>query len=172
MDEAGQHLLAGAAFAGDENAGIGRRHLLGEPHDALHRHVAEEQGVAFLRHRLEHGGDHLGVGRQRQIFLGAGPDGADRGGGIGADAAGDDRDVDALLTQAVDHPRDVELHVHHEEIGALARAQRDERLFDVVDMGDGGAARERDLAGGADIAFEGSEDEETHGVFPVRSGRP
>ncbi len=72
MDEAGQHLLAGAAFAGDEDARIGRRHLLGQPHHAFHRHVAVEEGMAFLRHRLQHGGDHLGVGRQRQIFLGAG----------------------------------------------------------------------------------------------------
>ena len=94
--------------------------------------------------------------------------------GVGADAAGDDRDVDALLLQALDHPRDVELDVHHQEIGALARAQRAERLLDVVGMGDRGAARQRDLAGGADLAFERAEDEETHGVYPspFRSGRP
>ena len=86
------------------------------------------------------------------------------GHGRGHDKHGDsdDRDEDPLLLQALDHPRNVELHIHHQEIGALTRAQGAEALLDRVGMRDRGAAGERDLAGGAEMTIERSEYEKTH----------
>ena len=114
-----------------------------------HRRVAIEQRVALLGDRLEHRGDQLGVGRQRDVFLGAGLDGADRGAGIGADAAGHHRHADALRRQAVDQAGDVELHVHHHQVGALAGAQRRQAPCSMSSTWATLAPRAmRDLAGG------------------------
>ena len=57
-----------------------------------HARIGMNDGVAVLGDRGEDGGDQLGIGRQRQILLGAGLDRGDGGARIGADAAGDDRD--------------------------------------------------------------------------------
>ena len=59
-------------------------------------------------------------------------DGCGYGLGAGADAAGDHRDVDALVAQAVDHALNVERHVEHDQVGALAVAQGVQGLVDVV----------------------------------------
>ncbi len=63
MDGAGQDLLAGAAFAGDEDVDVDRRHLAGERH-----HLAElaehHRLLAVLRRFLQ--------GPQRQSFLALG----------------------------------------------------------------------------------------------------
>ncbi len=71
---------------------------------------------------------------------------------LGSDAAGDDRQVDALELQALDHALNVEIHVDHHQVGALAAAQRVHRLIDIQDMGNLGAARKRDLTGSGDVA--------------------
>src|SRR5579883_21578 len=162
VDEAGENLLAGAAFAGEKNACLRRRHLLGEAQRLFHRRVLPDERARFLGDGFEHGGDERGVGRQGNVFLRSRLDGAHRRLGIGADAAGDHRDDDALLPQALDHAADIELHIHHDEVGALSRAQRRERRLDVADMRDLGATCERYLARRADVALEGAEDEETH----------
>ena len=79
-----------------------------------------------------------------------------------AAAAGDDLDMDAFGLQRLDHAADVQLDVDHDQIGALAGAERRHRFVDVVDLSDLGTARERDLAGGADVTRKRSDDEKTH----------
>jgi hypothetical protein len=162
VDVAGDDLLAGAALAGEEDGRIRGRDLLGELQHRLHRGVAADDALALLGDGFEHGGDERRVGRQREVFLGPGADRADGGVGVGADAAGDDRHMHALGLEAGDEPRDVEAHVGHHEIAALPGAKRGQRRVDGLGMGDAGAARKRDLAGGGDVAFEGADDEETH----------
>ena len=174
MDVAREHFFTRAALAGDEDRSLGWRDLLGQAHDALHRRIAIDEGVAVDRDRLQYGGDQFGIRGQGDIFLGARFDRAHRRIGIVADAASDDRNEDALQLQTLDHPRDVELHVHHQQIGALAGAQRAEAMLDIVRMGDGRAAIERDLAGGAEMAVERADNQETHDTYPLNrpiSGR-
>ncbi len=167
VDVAREHFLTRAALAGDEDRSLGGRDLLGETHDALHRRIAIDERVAVGRDRLQHRGDQLGIRGEGDVFLGAGLDRAYGRVGVVADAASDDRNEDTLLLQAFDHPRDVELHIHHQQIGTLAGAQRAEAVVDIVGMGDGRAAIERDLAGGAEMAVERAENQETHDTFPL-----
>ena len=69
VDEAGEHFFTRAALAGDEDARFGRRDLLGEAHDALHRRIAIDQlELGSGRDRLQHSGDQFGVGQQGDIF--------------------------------------------------------------------------------------------------------
>ena len=68
----------------------------GELDDLRHGVVAVDQLAAVVGDGGEHGRDQLGIGRQRDVFLGAGVDGGDRGAGVVLDAAGDDRHVDAF----------------------------------------------------------------------------
>jgi hypothetical protein len=84
VEMACQHLLAGAALAGDEHARLGARHLLGHAHHPLHGGIAPDEGPAVRRHRLDDGGDQLRVGRQRDVFLGARLDRGHRRAGVGA----------------------------------------------------------------------------------------
>ena len=119
---AGHHLLAGAALAGDEHRGVRAGDLLGELDDALHRGVAPHEGALIVGHRLEHGGDELRIGRQRDVFVGAGLDGGHGGARVGAGAAGDDRRADALGFERSTKSRDGERDVDHHQVGALGRA--------------------------------------------------
>ena len=75
--------------------------------------AGSRQTMAWLssRDRLQHRGDQFGVGRQRDVFLGAGADRAHRGRGVGADAAGDHGCVMRSAVERVDQAGDVELHV-------------------------------------------------------------
>ena len=123
VDVARQHFLAGAALAGDQDRGIARRDLVGERDHRAHRLVFEDQLVAFVGDGGEHGGDQLGVGRQRQVFLGAGADRVDGAARIGADAAGDDRGADALGDERAHQLADVERDIAEHEVGAAAAAQ-------------------------------------------------
>ncbi|MDF9863524.1 hypothetical protein M2437_002506 [Methylorubrum pseudosasae] len=52
VDVAGQHLLAGAALAGDEHGGFRAGDLLGEPHHALHGRIAPDETAGVRRHGL------------------------------------------------------------------------------------------------------------------------
>jgi hypothetical protein len=61
---------------------------------------------------------------------------------------------EALGRQARAQPRDVQLHVDHDKIGALTGPERGQRSFDVIDVGNLGAPLQRDLAGGCDMPFE------------------
>ena len=64
----GQHFLAGAALAGDQDRRLRARDLLGELDDALHGLVAPHERAAVGGDRLEHRGNEVGVGRQRDVF--------------------------------------------------------------------------------------------------------
>ena len=74
VDEARHHLLAGAALAGDQHAGLGRGELPGaaRARRAIAR-VGADQLVPLVAGRRQDRGDQLGIGRQRQELLGAGP---------------------------------------------------------------------------------------------------
>ena len=96
VDVARQHLLAGAGFAGDQHRGVGGGDLLRELHHLRHRLVAPDEFAGVVGDGGEHGRDQLGIGRQRDVFLGAGVDRGDRGAGVVLDAAGDDRHMDVL----------------------------------------------------------------------------
>ncbi len=167
VDVARQHLLAGAALAGDQDRGVGGRDLVGELDDGLHRLVLEDELVALVGDGGEHGCDQLGVGRQRQVFLGAGADRVDGAARIGADATGHDRRADALAGQPAHQQADVERDVAEDEVGAVAAAQRRQALLDVERVDDLGAARHRDLGGRADLALQAADDEETHQDCPA-----
>ncbi len=108
VNEARQHFLAGAAFAGDQHRGIGGRDLLRELDDLRHRIVAIDHLAQVGGDGGEHRRDHLGVGRQRDVFLGAGADGGHGRVGVIGDAAGDDRNVDVLGFEPRDEVADVE----------------------------------------------------------------
>ena len=102
MQVVGEDLLAGARFAGNEDAGVAAGDLIGEFDDVGHGAVSVDQGVVFLGDRLEHRGDEVGIRRQRDIFLGPGTYRPHRQLRVGADAAGHDRNVDALGAKVPD----------------------------------------------------------------------
>ena len=123
--------------------------------------IVPDEAAAVGRDRLDHRRDQLGVGRQRDVLPGAGLDGGDRGAGVGAGAAGDDRRADAFGVERRDERRDRLRDVDHDEVGALG-AQHVEALRDRVGLGHGGAALHRDLGGGDELAGEPSDDEKAH----------
>ena len=164
MHVARQHLLAGAAFAGDQHRGVGGGDLLGELDHLRHRVVAIDHFAVVVGDGREHRRDQLGVGRQRDVFLGAGVDGVDRGARVIGDAAGDDRHVDALGVEPRHQVADVEGDVDHQQIGAAAGAQHGERLLVVLGVGDRCALVHRDLARGGELASERADDQESHGL--------
>ena len=166
MHVARQHFLAGAGFAGDQHRGVGGRDLLRELDHLRHRLVAIDQLARVVGDGGEHGRDQLGVGRQRDVFLGAGMDGGDRGAGVVGDAAGDDRHVDAFGLEPHHQVADVEGDVDHQQVGAAAGAQHGERLLDRFGVGDAGALVHRDLGRGGELALEGADDQEAHGQVP------
>ena len=106
-----------------------------------HALVAIDQLARVVGDGGEHGGDQLGIGRQRDVLLGAGVDGGDRGAGVVAHPAGDDRHRDALGLEAAHQVADVERDVDHQQVGAAAGAQHVERLLDGLGVGDAGALR-------------------------------
>ena len=67
----------------------------------------------------EHGGDQLGIGRQRQEILRTGANGAQRRLGILGAAAGDDGGGDALLKQGLHQPGDVMGDVAEDQVRPL-----------------------------------------------------
>ena len=169
VDVAGQHLLAGAALARDEDRGVRARDLIGELDHPLHGGVAPHEGAAVGGHRLDHRGDQLRVGREWDVFLGAGLDGGHRRLGVRGDAAGHDGRADALGRQRRDEFTDGEADIDHDEVGALG-AQHGEALLDAVRLGHGGAAAHGDLRGGDELAVEPSDHQEPHGLHSVVSG--
>ncbi len=120
MKKASQDLLAGAAFAGDQHRCLGRRHLRQPLEQRRHLRIGVDRCLGAASCRLEHGGNQLGIRRQRQEFLGAGGDGAQRRLLLLRAAAGDHRAGDALGRQRLDQPRDVEAQVAEDQIRSLA----------------------------------------------------
>ena len=118
-----------------------------------HRLVAIDQIAGIVGDGGEHRGDQFRIGRQRDVFLGAGVDRGDRGAGVVGDAAGDDRHVDVLGFEPHHQVADVERDVDQQQVGAAAGAQHGERLLDRFGVGDGGAVVHRDLGGGGELAL-------------------
>ena len=129
MQIARQNFLAGAAFAGDQHRGVGAGDLLGELDHARHGVVAVDHIAAVIGDGGQHRRDQLRIGRQRDVFLGAGMDGAHRGAGIVGHAAGDDRHVDAFGIEPVDQVADVQIDVDEQQVGAAPGAQHRQRLL-------------------------------------------
>jgi hypothetical protein len=85
-------------------------------------------------------------------------DGVDRRARVVGDAAGHDRNVDALGIEPAHQVADVEADVHHQQVGAAAGTQHGERLLVAFGMGDAGALVHRDLARGGELASERADD--------------
>src|SRR5690606_19689555 len=136
--------------------------LVGEPHDAGHGRIAIEEIGSFARDGGDDGGDELGIGGQGDIFLGPGADGVDGGGGVGLGAAGDDRNGDALVVERADEAGDIDHDVDQKQVGALAGAERGEGDLDGGGVGDLGPALHGELGGLAQLAVQGSDDQEAH----------
>src|SRR5690606_8199341 len=86
----------------------------------------------------------------------------------GADAAGDNRHVDALGLVGGDQAGDVEVVVDHQQVGALAAAQGLGRLVASLDMTDLGAVRHRHFHSRRQLSAEPSDHQEPHGSSPLR----
>ncbi len=166
---AGQHLLAGAGFAGDHHRGIGASDLLCQLDDLGHGVVAVDQIAGIVGHCGQHRGDQFRIRRQRDVFLGAGVDGGNRGAGIVGDAAGDDRHMDVFDLQPHHQVADVEGDIHQQQVRALAATQHAHRLLGVLRMGHGGAVLHGDLGGGRKLALQCANDEKPHVLllYPV-----
>ena len=112
-----------------------------------------DDGVVFLGHGFQDGGNQVRARRQGYVFLGSGADGPDRRLGVVADATGDDGQRNPFRFQGFDESADIERHVDHHQVGALADSQRRQAGIRGVYLFDPGAALNSDLAGGADLAF-------------------
>ncbi len=124
----------------------------------------KRKSLASRGHGGDHGGDQLGVGRQGDVFLGAGADGVDGGGGIGLGAAGDDRNDGCARLRARRSGRGCRPS-HRPAAGRRrvpARSAR-KRDLDAWRMGDLGAAVHGDLVASVSWPLEGSDDQQPHG---------
>ncbi len=166
MHIARDHLLAGAGFAGDQDRRIARRDLQREFHHVRHGLVAIDQLAGVVADGRQHRRDQFRVGRQRDVFLGAGVDGGDRGAGVVAHAAGHDRHRDALRFEPLHQVADVQRHVDHQQIGAASRSQHRQGLVDAFGVGDARALLHRELGRGGKLALEAADDQEAHGSVP------
>ena len=159
VDVAGEDFLARSGVARDQDAGVASGNPVGQSKHLRGARIGEDQRVGFLGHGLEDRSDEFGIGRQRDVFLGARLDGAHRRLGVGADTVGDDRNADALVLERFDESRDVEFHVDHDEIGALPRPREFKGGARVRRMADLGAMIEGDLAGRSNLTVHRSDDE-------------
>ena len=154
------------------HGGVGARDLLRQLDHLGHRLVAVDQIARVVGDGGEHRGDQFRIGRQRDVFLGAGVDRGDRGAGVVGDAAGDDRHVDVLGLEPHHQIADVERDVDQQQVGALAAAQHRHRLVDGLGVGHGGAVVHGDLGGGRELALQGADDEKPHDCLLFVWSRP
>ena len=164
---AGQHFFAGAAFAGDQHAGVRGGDLIGQFEGGGHHRVGVNDGALVLAYGGQNGGDQFGVRRQGDVLLGAGADGGLGGLGVGVDAAGDHRCVDALGFHRLQQAWRRQPHVDHHQIGAASIAQSGQAGFDGFHMADLGAAANGDLPGRADMAGQGSDNQQAHNLLSL-----
>ena len=146
-------------FAGDQHGCLARRHLLGELDHARHGIVAINQFAAVVGDGREHGSDQFRIGRQRDVFLGAGLDGGDGGASVGRSAARDYRRMDVLGFEPAHQLADIDGDVDHEQIGAAAGAQDGERLGVAGGVRDGSALVHRQLGRCRQLAVECADDQ-------------
>ena len=167
MDMARHDLLAGPAFSRDEHGRIRARDLLDELDHLLHGGIPVDEGARIGCDRLQDGGDQLRVGRQRDVFLGAGLDGRDRRGRVRARAAGHHGRADPLRFERGHELAHRKRNLDHDEVRA-AGAQNGETLGEAVRVADRDPAIHRDLRGGDELTAQSSHDEEAHSAVPWR----
>ncbi len=158
-------------FAGDQHGSFAGGDVLRQLDDARHGVVAVDQFAPIVGDGGQHRGDQFGVGRQRNIFFGAGLDGGDRGARVGRGAAGDDRRVDVLGLEPGHQLADVDRNVDHQKVRAATGAQHGERLGDIRGMGDQRALVHRDLGRGGELAVKRADDQKAHLVIPSSLSR-
>ena len=172
VDVAGDHLLTRTAFAGDQDGGVGGRHLVGELQHGLHGRIAHHHRAVVVGHGGENRGDQLGVRRQGNELLGPG---ADRRGGLGrlgADPAGHHRHPDALGLVGCDQGGDVEVIVHQQQVGPLAGPQGVGGLRDGLHMAHLGAGAHRHLHRRGELSVQFSDDQKPHVQISLRARPP
>ena len=130
-----------------------------------HGGIARDQRMRLAGRRFEDRGDQVGVGRQGQEFARALADGAHRGVGVVVDAAGDDGRGDALGRHGAHEPADIVRDFAEHHIDARIGAQSLEPGRHVVGLVELGAAGDGDAAGLAELAREGSDDQDAHGFL-------
>ena len=159
-------------FAGDQDRGVARRDLQRQFHDARHGVVAVDQLPRIVGDGGKGGGDQLRVGRQRDVFLGAGMDRGDRRAGVGGRAAGDDRGVDVLGFECSHQFPDGDGDVDHKQVRAAPGAQGGKRLGDIRRVRDRRALVHRQLGRDGELAAERTNDQEPHVLIPSSRDLP
>ncbi len=92
--------------------------------------------MRFVGNGREHRSDQVGIGWKGKIFLGAGADGIHGAPGIGSDSAGDHRGANALRGEGAHQQADIEGHIAHDEVRAVALAKLRKPLIDAVRVHD------------------------------------
>jgi hypothetical protein len=110
----------------------------------------------------QHGGDQLRVGRQRDELLGPRLDRRGRAHGVRAHPAGHHRHPDPLGLVGRDQGPDVQGVVDHQQVGALAGAQRVGGGLDGLHVAHLGARAHRHLHGGGELPVQSSDDQKPH----------
>ena len=140
--------------------------MLGEFDDLRHRVVAIDHFARIVGNGGEHSRDQIGIGRQRDVFFCAGMNGIDGRARVIGDAAGDDRNMDALGVEPRHEVADIEANIHHQQIGAASGTQHGERLLVAFGVGDAGALFHCEFGRGGELAAERADNEESHGLAP------
>jgi hypothetical protein len=153
-------------LAGDQDRGVGGGHLVGQGDHRLHVGVAHHHRAVVVAHRGQHRGDQVGFRRQRDELLGPGADGVGRALRVGGDAAGHHRHADPLGLVGGDQAGDVEVVVDHQQVRALAGAQRVRRRLDGLHVADLRARAHRHLHGGGELSAQLADDQKSHSNAP------
>ncbi|MNQ95635.1 hypothetical protein D3C85_1112010 [compost metagenome] len=163
----GHHLLADAAFAGDQDGGVRTRHLIGQTDDGLHRRVGRDHRALVVGHGRQNGGDQVRLGRQGDELLGPGADGVGGLLRVSVHAAGDDGHEDALGVVGGDQGGDVDAVVDHHQVGPLPATQLLGRLIGALDVLDLGAVRHGHLHRRRQLSAEPANHQKPHGSSPL-----
>lgn len=99
MDKAGKNLFAGSGRSGQQNAGFRRSYLFGHFQNRFSFFVPIDQRVVFTGGRRQNGADKFGIGRQGNIFFGAGFDCLNRQSRIVGYAASNNQHVNPFAFQ-------------------------------------------------------------------------
>ena len=129
MQVAGDHLLADAAFACDQDRGLRRRDLFGHGHDGLHGRVLGNHRPVIIGHGRQNGSDQFGFWRQGDEFLGPGADSVGRTARVSSDTAGNYGHMNMLGLIGRDQGGNIEIIIDHHQVCALASAQGIGRLM-------------------------------------------
>src|SRR5262249_9704731 len=161
--------LPGSAFTGDEHRGVRTGNLLGELDHFRHGVVAVDHLARIVGDGGKHGSNQIRIGRQRDVFFGAGMYGIHCRARIVGDAARDDRHVDMFGIKTPVEVAYVEADVHHQKVGAASGAQNCECLIVTFGVGDASALFHCKFGCGAELAAERADNEKSHGLAPCHS---